>query len=149
VATPSRSPVSRKKIRRRQILINGTWRDARDRATMTTIDPTTEEVVVEVAKASPADADEAVNAAVQAFEEGAWSRMHLEERAKLLFRVADLMDERAEDFAIREAMDISASPHEVGVNLRPNKLRIHSESTSLCRHKNVILIVTNCGKNPA
>jgi hypothetical protein len=42
-----------------------------------------------------------------------------------------------------------ASPHEVGINLRPNKLRIHRESTRLDRHKNVILIVTNCGKNPA
>jgi hypothetical protein len=35
------------------------------------------------------------------------------------------------------------------LNLRPNKPRIHRESTRLDRHKNVILIVTNCGKNPA
>lgn len=98
--------ISRKKISRGQLLINGKWRDAKDGATMPTSDPTTEEVITEVAKASPEDANEAVDAAYKAFEEGPWSKMHLEERAKLLFRVADLLDERAEDFAIREAMDM-------------------------------------------
>jgi len=42
----------------------------------------------------------------------------------------------------------SSSPHEVGVNLRPNKLRIHSESTSLCRHKNVILYCDKLRQKP-
>src|SRR5260370_6758194 len=44
--------------------------------------------------------------ASKAFEEGPWSRMHDEERAKILFRMADLLDERADDFALREAMDM-------------------------------------------
>jgi aldehyde dehydrogenase (NAD+) len=73
---------------------------------MPTIDPTTEAVITEVAKASPADAEAAVNAAFRAFESGPWSRMHHEERAKILFRLADLMDARAKDFAMREAMDM-------------------------------------------
>lgn len=96
----------RKAIARGQLLINGRWRDSADGSTLPTFDPTTEEMITEVAKASPEDADEAVRAASQAFETGPWSRMHHEARAKILFRMADLLDERAEEFALREAMDM-------------------------------------------
>src|SRR6266700_786971 len=89
-----------------QLLINGRWRDASDGGTMPTFDPTTEEKITDVAKATPADADEAVKAAARAFEEGPWSRMHHEARAKILFRIAELLDQHADDFAIREAMDM-------------------------------------------
>src|SRR5579871_5587724 len=104
--TPSSSIPQRKQLPRGQLLINGQWRDAQDGATMPTFDPTTEEKITDVAKASPADAEQAVVAASKAFEAGPWSRMHHEQRAKLLFRIADLMDERADDFALREAMDM-------------------------------------------
>lgn len=97
---------ARKAIDRGQLLIDGVWRDAASGETTTTIDPTTEAAITTVAKCAPAEADEAVEAASRAFEDGPWSRMHHEERAKILFRMADLMDERADDFAIREAMDM-------------------------------------------
>jgi len=106
LTVPEPAAIKRKKISKGQLLINGKWRDAKDGATMPTSDPTTEEVITDVAKASPQDADDAVDAAYRAFEEGPWSKMHLEQRAKVLFRIADLLDERAEDFAIREAMDM-------------------------------------------
>ncbi|MGA2277344.1 MAG: aldehyde dehydrogenase family protein [Terracidiphilus sp.] len=89
-----------------QLLIDGQWRDSAVGATMLTTDPTTEAVITEVARATPADAEAAVLAASRAFEEGPWGHMHHEERAKILFRMADLMDERAEEFALREAMDM-------------------------------------------
>ncbi|MGA7829532.1 MAG: aldehyde dehydrogenase family protein [Terracidiphilus sp.] len=89
-----------------QLLIDGQWRDSADGATMLTTDPTTEAVITQVARATPADAEAAVLAASRAFEEGPWGHMHHEERAKILFRMADLMDERAEEFALREAMDM-------------------------------------------
>ena len=73
---------------------------------MPTFDPTTERRITDVAKGSPSDADDAVRAASRAFEEGPWSRMHHEARARILFRIADLLDERVEEFAIREAMDM-------------------------------------------
>jgi aldehyde dehydrogenase (NAD+) len=96
----------RKTLPKGQLLINGKWGDAADGATMSTFDPTTEEIITDVAKATLADAEQAVRAASKAFEEGPWGRMHHEERAKILFRMADLLDERAEDFAIREVMDM-------------------------------------------
>ncbi|MGH8582065.1 MAG: aldehyde dehydrogenase family protein [Gammaproteobacteria bacterium] len=89
-----------------QLLIGGRWRDSTDGATMATSDPTTEETIAHVAKGTPADVTAAVQAAVRAFEDGPWPSMHHEERAKLLFRMADLLDERAAEFALREAMDM-------------------------------------------
>ena len=84
----------------------GTGRDAETGETVANIDPTTEQETTQVAKGTPKDADDAVRAASRAFEEGPWGRMHHEERAKICFRIADLLDERAEDFAMREAMDM-------------------------------------------
>lgn len=112
--------VKRKAIPQGQLLINGRWVDAIDSATMTTSDPTTEAVITEVASASPADAARAVDAAARAFEDGPWSRLHLEERAKLLFRIAELMDERADDFAIREAMDMGMPYHDFRTIIMPH-----------------------------
>jgi aldehyde dehydrogenase (NAD+) len=96
----------RKRFPRGQLLIDGKWRDASDGATLPTLDPTTEETITEFAKATTGDVDAAVRAARTAFETGAWPRMHHEARARILFRVADLLDERADDFALREAMDM-------------------------------------------
>lgn len=97
---------NRKKLAKGQLLIGGQWRDSSSGETVDNIDPTTEAVTTTIAKAAVEDANVAVDAACSAFEEGPWSRMHHEERAKILFRMADLMDERADDFAIREAMDM-------------------------------------------
>lgn len=96
----------RRPVEKGQLLINGRWRDSSNGETMATVDPTTEEAITTVAKATTEDAREAIDAAYDAFEDGPWGKMHNEERAKILFRMADLMDERADDFAIREAMDM-------------------------------------------
>ena len=50
----------RKPVPKGQLLIDGKWRDAADGATMPTSDPTTEQVITHVAKATPADADAAL-----------------------------------------------------------------------------------------
>jgi aldehyde dehydrogenase (NAD+) len=96
----------RKPIPAGRLLVDGQWRDATSGETSTTFDPTTETAITTVAKAGAGEAGDAVAAAQRAFEQGPWARMHHEARAKILFRIADLMDERAEDFAVREAMDM-------------------------------------------
>jgi hypothetical protein len=103
---PHPSMPARKDIAKGQLLIGGRWRDSSSGETMTTTDPTTEAAITTVAKATPEDAQAAIDSAYDAFEEGPWGKMHHEERAKILFKMADLMDERADDFAIREAMDM-------------------------------------------
>ena len=103
-AHPSRP--RRREVAAGQLLIDGVWVDAADGEQMTVSDPTTEGQVTTVQKAGAQDAQRAIDAASAAFEDGPWGRFGHEERAKILFRMADLLDERADDFAIREAMDM-------------------------------------------
>jgi aldehyde dehydrogenase (NAD+) len=113
-------PPKRITIPRGQLLIDGTWRDGKSGETMTTVDPTTEEAITEVVKGSPQDADDAVDAAYRAYDEGPWSKIHHEGRAKILFKIADLMDERADDFAVREAMDMGMPYHDFRSIIMPH-----------------------------
>ena len=69
-----------------------------------TISPATEEVLAEVTEASPADVDRAVSAARRAYEK-TWSVMPGRERAKYLFRIARIIQERARELAVLESLD--------------------------------------------
>ena len=88
-----------------QLLINGQWRDSSSGETFTSTNPATEEVVTTLAKGTEADAAAAAEAAHDAFE-GPWSAMKGSERAKIMNRVADLIEERAEELAFREVVDM-------------------------------------------
>jgi aldehyde dehydrogenase (NAD+) len=68
-----------------------------------TINPATEEVLAEVAVAGEQDVDRAVLAARRAFR--SWSRMPGAERAKYLFRIARILQERARELAVLETLD--------------------------------------------
>ena len=103
---PQQHAPQRKAIPAGQLLVAGKWVDAESGETMAVTDPTTEATITHVQKAGVEDAERAIDAASAAFEDGPWGRMRHEDRAKILFRMADLMDERADDFAIREAMDM-------------------------------------------
>lgn len=96
----------RKALPRGLLFIDGAWRDASSGETSGVFDPTTEAEITQVAKGTVEDAEAAIDAAHGAFHSDAWRGLGLEDRAKLLFRIADLLDERADDFAIREAMDM-------------------------------------------
>src|SRR5215831_6153256 len=64
------SQPNRKKVAPGQLLISGKWRDSLDGSTMASVDPTTEETITNVARATTLDADAAVQAANKAFEDG-------------------------------------------------------------------------------
>ncbi|KAA5833637.1 aldehyde dehydrogenase family protein [Saccharopolyspora hirsuta] len=68
------------------------------------INPATEEVLAEVGSADESDVDTAVRAARRAFEQ-TWSRMPGTERAKYLFRIARLIQERGRELAVLETLD--------------------------------------------
>ena len=104
----------------KQLLIDGEWVDAKDGQTFDTVNPATEEVLVQVAQASAVDADRAVVAARNAFESGSpWSRFTPRERSHLLWRIGDMIDERAEEFAQLESLDngksLASARGDVGV----------------------------------
>jgi betaine-aldehyde dehydrogenase len=83
------------------MLIDG--QDVAAERTRTIHDPSTGEPLAEVADGTAADADRAVAAAKAAFQRGDWSRITPGERAVVLDRLADLLEERADEFARTES----------------------------------------------
>ncbi len=71
--------------------------------TFVTLDPATEEPLAEVARADVRDVDKAVAAARKAFR--SWGSLPGAERAKYLFRIARILQERAREFAVLETLD--------------------------------------------
>jgi aldehyde dehydrogenase (NAD+) len=83
--------------------INGEFVDGSGEP-LKTINPATEEVLAEVGTASKSDVDTAVKAARKAYD-SVWSRMPGTERAKYLFRLARLIQERSRELAVLESLD--------------------------------------------
>ena len=84
------------------LFVGGEWRTPAE--SFTTISPADEEPLAEVGQASAEDVGAAVAAARGAFENG-WSGLRPAERAKYLFRIARLLQERAREFAVLESLD--------------------------------------------
>jgi aldehyde dehydrogenase (NAD+) len=86
------------------LLIGGRWVEPASGKRFKTINPATEEVLAEVAEAGEEDVDAAVKAARAAYTR-TWSRMSGAERAKYLYRIARILQERAREFAVLETMN--------------------------------------------
>src|SRR5579862_302111 len=91
--------------RTRKMLIDGKWVPAASGKTFTTFDPATEEPLAEVAAGDKEDVDRAVRAARRAFESGPWRRLTPSERGRILWKLADLIEQHAEEFAQLETLD--------------------------------------------
>jgi phenylacetaldehyde dehydrogenase len=87
-----------------KLLIGGAWRDGSAGAVRTTYDPATADRLADVAMGSGQDADDAVAAARRAFE-GPWARLSGFDRARLLRKLALLIDAEAETFTELEVLD--------------------------------------------
>ena len=90
---------------RTRMLIGGEWIDAGSRSIFPTHDPATGKVIAELAEATPVDVDAAVQAATQAFESADWAGLVPAERARLLLKVADLVERHADELARLETTD--------------------------------------------
>lgn len=88
-----------------QMWVGGAWSGAADGRTLEVIDPYTESGIVTVPAGGPADAVAAVAAARDAFDRGPWPRLSGRERARYLFRVAELIRQHQEEFALIESLD--------------------------------------------
>ncbi|MEE6480156.1 hypothetical protein FKM82_012477 [Ascaphus truei] len=91
-----------------QCFINGQFLNADDGKTYDTINPTDGSVICKVAYCSVADVDKAVAAAKDAFENGEWGKMNARDRGRLLYKLADIMEEHQEELATIEAIDSGA-----------------------------------------
>ncbi|EST23552.1 betaine-aldehyde dehydrogenase [Streptomycetaceae bacterium MP113-05] len=85
------------------LFIDGEFREAAGGKVFKTVSPSTEEVLSEVAQAGSEDVRAAVKAARRAFEK--WSALPGAERAKYLFRIARIIQERSRELAVLETMD--------------------------------------------
>src|SRR5256885_8545895 len=76
-------------VRTYQNYINGKWESASSGKTFPVYDPSTEEVIAQVAASEVADVDRAVKAARAAFDSGAWPQTTAQDRGRILFKLAE------------------------------------------------------------
>jgi phenylacetaldehyde dehydrogenase len=88
-----------------QLLIDGSWVPAESGKTLEVKNPATGETIANVAEGDAADINKAVAAARRAFESGPWPAMTPSERGKLLWKLADLLEENLDEVAEIESLD--------------------------------------------
>jgi aldehyde dehydrogenase (NAD+) len=88
-----------------RLLIDGQWVDGAKK--FDTINPATGEVLTQIAEASSADVDRAVQAARRAFDDrgGPWRKMSASERGRLIWKLADLVEKNIDELAELETLD--------------------------------------------
>ena len=89
----------------KKLFIGGKWVESASGKTFPTYDPATGEVLAQVAEAGVEDVDRAVAAARRTFERGDWRETQPAERARVLWKVGDMIEKRAMEFAQLESLD--------------------------------------------
>ncbi|CAH0134497.1 aldehyde dehydrogenase family protein [Peribacillus sp. Bi134] len=89
----------------KKLLINGELVEAASGKTFETLDPSNGKVLAVVSEAGPEDVDKAVKAARKAFDNGPWKKMSASERSRLIYKLADLMEEHKEALAQLDTLD--------------------------------------------
>ena len=88
-----------------KLLIDGKRVDAANGETFEVLDPSDNTVLTRVPKGEKEDIDRAVKAARNAFENGPWRKVTVSERGKMIWKLADLIEQRTEEFAQLETLD--------------------------------------------
>jgi acyl-CoA reductase-like NAD-dependent aldehyde dehydrogenase len=88
---------------RKQLFINNDWRDAAGGKTLEVVNPATEDVIAEVASAEQGDVDAAV-AAARAALDGPWGKMSARDRGRIVWKIGELLMERADEIARLETL---------------------------------------------
>ncbi|GLJ47910.1 hypothetical protein SUGI_1011550 [Cryptomeria japonica] len=93
-------------VKHTKLFINGEFVDSVSGKTFETFDPRTEEVITRVSEATKEDVDLAVKAARAAFDHGPWPRMSGYERACILNKYANLLQQHSSELAALETWDV-------------------------------------------
>lgn len=118
-------------MKRFKLFIDNQWVDAENGKTFVTCCPCTGEPIAEMALGSAADTERAIDAADRAFRSGCWSGLDADERAAYLLKVADILENRLEEFACYEAMDTGKPISEtrtIDIPLAVRAFRFHADS---------------------
>src|SRR5271170_2362086 len=103
------------KVSANKLLINGKWVDSASGKTFPTINPSTGDVITQVAEADAADVDKAVAAARAAFDHGPWrKKLSASARGVLMNKLADLIEVHKEELAELESLD-NGKPYQVAL----------------------------------
>ncbi len=105
MATMTAPAIRQPQISQTQCFIGGQWSPAKSGKTFQTFNPATEEAIADVAEGDAADIDAAVAAARDAFENGPWSKMDARDRGRLLYKLADLIEENLDELAALETFN--------------------------------------------
>jgi len=89
-----------------KLLIDGEWVQAASGKTFATLNPATEETLTEVAHGQAEDIERAVRAARKAFaDDSPWRRMNASDRGRMIWRIADLIEQHGDELAMLESLD--------------------------------------------
>jgi len=100
-----------------KMFINGEWRDSQNKEKRSIYNPATGEVIGHAAEGAIDDVREAILIAKTTFESGIWSDIPPSERASYLFKIADKIEERAEELAELETLDNGKPLREAGFDV--------------------------------
>ncbi|MBI4009747.1 MAG: aminobutyraldehyde dehydrogenase [Candidatus Aenigmarchaeota archaeon] len=89
-----------------RMYINGEWVDSESKETFDVINPTTEEVITEVPQGTKEDAKTAIDTARESFDKGVWSNKTPAERARVIWKLSDWVEDNADSLAKLESMNV-------------------------------------------
>lgn len=107
----------KKRVVNLKMFIDGEWKDAENQETRPVINPASGEVISYAPEGTRADARAAIYAARRAFEEGVWSGISAQERSSYLLKIADKIDEYADELTHLETMDNGKPLREAGFDV--------------------------------
>ena len=105
--TKQRTPQAESQFGYRKLLIDGKFVDAADGSTFESRNPASDDLLATVARGGTADVELAVAAARKAFD-GPWRKMKPVERQRIILKFADLVEERFEELAMLDTLDMGA-----------------------------------------
>ncbi|MEI2357750.1 aldehyde dehydrogenase family protein [Mesobacillus zeae] len=100
-----------------KMFIDGEWKEAEKRERRPVVNPATGEIITYAPEGTIEDANAAILAARKAFEDGVWSGLSAQERAEYLFKIADKIEENAEELTELETMDNGKPLREAGYDV--------------------------------
>jgi betaine-aldehyde dehydrogenase len=93
------SSIAKTSVRTCQNYVNGQWVSSASGGTFPVYDPSTEEVIAQVASSNAADVDKAVKAARTTFDSGPWPAITAQDRGRILFKLAEKIRQNASQLA--------------------------------------------------
>ena len=128
--------------RTHKMLINGQWVGAASGMTFPTYNPATGQVLSHAAEGDKADVDAAVRAAREAFDHGPWRKFTASERGRMIWKLADLLEQHTEEFAKQESIQMKTCKSFAVEEERRRSQRLREHHPEVPEHRLFIAVRT-------